>query len=286
MCPAGTPIPSKMTFLFAFASKNAFVATSRLYKRRFQLKFKVQSRQICASHIDDHYCAAQLRHMREYAVKNKEVVNFVCVDEKSKIDFGEPNLAISSGVRGKKSMIPSSTLLGALDHDVNSKGSLTPSVTLAVDIPEELDTFYRDQVTICLKDSVLQPSSLFRHASELKELLQFRANPVLMIFSDGGPDHRLTYHSVQLSPISLFFMLDVDLLIADRTAPGHSWANPVERLMSLLNLAYQNVAHSREHCSADVEQKLRRCTGMADIRKLSENDELVREASQTAQRSF
>ena len=276
-CPPDTPIPSETTVLFAFAPKNAYVGTSRLYKSLFQLKFKVQSRQIRALHMDDHYCAAQFRYMREYAVKNRDVVTFVCVDDKSKIYYGEPNLAISSGVRGKKSIVPSSTVLGALDH-VNSKGSLTPSVTLAVDISEELDTFYRGQVTVSLKDSVLQPSSPFRHAVEMKELLQSCANPVLMIFSDGGPDHRLTYHSVQLSLIALFFMLDVDLLIAVRTAPGHSWVNPVERLMSLLNLAYQNVAHSREYCSADVEQKLKRCNSMADIRKLSENDESVREA--------
>ena len=79
--------------------------------------------------------------------------------------------------------------------------------------------------------------------------------PVLMIYSDGGPDHRLTYHSVQLSLISVFVNLDLDMLTAARTTPGHSWANSVERLMSLLNLAYQNVANSREFCSADTEKK-------------------------------
>ena len=41
-----------------------------------------------------------------------------------------------------------------------------------------------------------------------------------MIYSDGGPDHRLTYHSVQLSLISVFVNLDLDMLFAARTAPG------------------------------------------------------------------
>ena len=89
-----------------------------------------------------------------------------------------------------------------------------------------------------------------------------------MIYSDGGPDHRLTYHSVQLSLISVFVNLDLDMLNAARTTPGHSWANSVERLMSLLNLAYQNVANSREFCSADTEKKLTNYTEMADIQKL------------------
>lgn len=66
--------------------------------------------------------------------------------------------------------------------------------------------------------------------------------PILLIYSDGGPDHRITFESVKLSLIVLFKQLDLDVLIAARTAPGHSWANPAERIMSLLNLAYQNVA--------------------------------------------
>ena len=130
---------------------------------------------------------------------------------------------------------------------------------------------------MALKDSVLQPSSPFCHATEIKGLLQDHVAPLLMIYSDSGPDHRLIYHSVQLSLISVFVNLDLDILIAVRTAPGHSWANPVERLMSLLNLSYQNVANSRGFCSADTEKKLKKCTGMADIRKLCVSDEKVRE---------
>ena len=64
--------------------------------------------------------------MRQYAVNNREVTTFLCVNDKSKVDYGEPNHAISSGVRGKKSIVPVLTVLGALDHDVNSKGSFTP----------------------------------------------------------------------------------------------------------------------------------------------------------------
>ena len=142
---------------------------------------------------------------------------------------------MSLGVRGKKSKVPVLTVLLALDHDVNSKGSFTPSVSLEVEIHDELDSFYCGQVTLALKDSVLQPAgSPFCHAAEIKELLQDHVKPILMIYSDAGPDHCLTYHSVQLSLISVFVNLDQDMLIAARTAPGHNWANPVEWLMSLL----------------------------------------------------
>ena len=254
-CPTAIPIPRETTILFAFTPKNAYMKTARLYKSQFQLKFKVQSWQLRASHVDGHYCASQFCYIKQYAVNTREVTTFLCTNDKSKIDYGEPNHAISLGVSGKKSIVPVSTVLGALNHNVNLKGSFTLSVSLEVEIPDELDSFYRGQVTVALKGSVLQPSSPFRHATEIKELLQDHVKLVLMIYSNGGSDHRLTYHSVQLSLISVFVNLDLGMLIAARTAPEHSWANPIERLMSLLNLAYQNVANSRKFCSADIEKK-------------------------------
>ena len=78
--------------------------------------------------------------------------------------------------------------------------------------------------------------------------------PMLLIYSDGVPDHRITFESVKLSLIYLFKHLDLYVLIAARTAPSHSWANPAERVMSLLNLAYQNVALYRKEMNNNFEQ--------------------------------
>ena len=273
-CPEGTLIPSESTVLYAFCPKNVYAFSAKLYKGRIALKFTLQSRQLRSSHIDDHYCAAIFKYMRNIAVKYRENVTFLSIDDKSKVDFGEPNLAISAGVRGKKSIVPLTTVLGALDHDVQSKGSLTLSVCLNVDVPEEMGTFYQGQVTVILKDAVFQPSTQFRHSTELCQILEKAGpvNPILMIYSDGGPHHRFTFSGVQLSLIGLFKKLDLDLLVVGRTAPGHSWANPVERIMSLLNLAYQNVAQSRSFCTAEVEQILKCCGGMDDIRKVGKNN--------------
>ena len=68
-----------------------------------------------------------------------------------------------------------------------------------------------------------------------RPLMKFYA-PVLFVYTDGGPDHRLTYISVQISLICLFKKLDLDYLCACRTAPYHSWRNPVERIMSVIIL--------------------------------------------------
>ena len=38
--------------------------------------------------------------------------------------------------------------------------------------------------------------------------------PILMLVTDSGPDHRLTYASVKVALLSLFTSLDLDMLIA------------------------------------------------------------------------
>ncbi|XP_041374668.1 uncharacterized protein LOC121387575 [Gigantopelta aegis] len=221
--PPNTAVPSESTVLFAFVPKNSHTKVAKLYKSRVPLRFTVQTRQLRASHQDDHYCAAQFKYMREFAVKHRDRFTFVCLDDKSKLDFGEPGAALSSGVRGKKSVIPTTSTLSCLDHDVGQKGSITPSVCLNVEIPETPDgSFYRGQVTVIFKDSIFEPSSPFRHAVELQNILAQEGTfkPVLMLFTDGCPDHRVTYHAVKLSLIILFRRLGLDMIVAGRTAPG------------------------------------------------------------------
>ena len=65
-------------------------------------------------------------------------------------------------------------------------------------------------------DAVFQHSTPLRHACELYNILQSisSSKPILFLYSDGGPDHRLTYVSVKLSLICLFLKLDLDYLCA------------------------------------------------------------------------
>lgn len=87
---------------------------------------------------------------------------------------------------------------------------------------------------ICCLPSIIT----IRHAAELHSILHttIETKSILCIYSDGGPDHRLTYVSLQQSLIALFLNLDLDLLVACQTAPNHSWRNPIERVMLILTL--------------------------------------------------
>lgn len=130
---------------------------------------------------------------------------------------------------------------------------------------------------------MFEPSSSFRHHTELLSVLKQVSfdKPVLFLYTDGGPDHRLTYLSVQLSLIGLFLNLDLDYLCVGRTAPYHSWRNPVERVMSIINLGLQCVGLARSQLSDEFEKEVSKCNNLTDLRqrqRLSEKQEAVQES--------
>lgn len=132
------------------------------------------------------------------------------VDDKVIISVGEPDLPIAAtNRRHNRSLVPSTASLEALDHDFHIHG-IVPSVAFFVDIPESAqDSFYSEKPYVTLKDKVIQPSSPLRHAAEQCKVLSsdFPNSSVLLLVSDGGPDHRLTYYSVQISLLCVFIWI-------------------------------------------------------------------------------
>ncbi|KAK3109149.1 hypothetical protein FSP39_023972 [Pinctada imbricata] len=60
------------------------------------------------------------------------------------------------------------------------------------------------------------------------------------------------------------------MYVAARCAPGHSWINPAERVMSILNIGLQNCALSRQKGTEEFEKKLSRCTSQESIRAMKQ----------------
>ena len=130
------------------------------------------------------------------------------------------------------------------------------------------------------KDTIFEPSSPSRHGTEVVGILGERAidYPVVFLYTDGGPDHRLTYASVKLTLIAVFRKLDLDYLCACRTAPHHSFHNPAERVMSVLNLGMQSVGLVRRQLNEEVETEIQRCTTMSQIRELALKKPSIKES--------
>ncbi|GET60495.1 hypothetical protein GLOIN_2v1773127 [Rhizophagus irregularis DAOM 181602=DAOM 197198] len=206
----------------------------------------------------------------------------ICADDKHKVPIGE-SVATSTGVRNKSALTTIDGILNSCDHDF-TKLSLTPSASLFVDIPNSIsDSFYQGQVYIAYKDTIFQPSSAIRHATEFYNnySIQYQDNinkpKILLLYTDGGPDHRCTYGSVQISLIALFLKGNFDFLAAVRTAPYHSWANPAECIMSILNLALQGVALKREDMSGLSEQAFEKLKTLSEIREGANSNSHLKE---------
>ena len=75
--------------------------------------------------------------------------------------------------------------------------------------------------------------------------------------------------SVQLSLICLFLKLDLDYLCAGRTAPYHSWRNPVERIMSVLNLGLQCIGLVHDRMPDEFEKEINKCNNLSELRNIA-----------------
>ena len=137
-----------------------------------------------------------------------------------------------------------------------------PYVALFLDIPvSSSDSFFSGEAVVTNKDKVTQPSSAIRHSTELTNIIRTHfedssghaGKPVLVVVSDGGPDHRVTFGSVKIADICVFRALDLDMLVHVRTCPYQSWQNLAERAMSTLNFALQHVALSCSSMPSEFE---------------------------------
>ena len=279
--PEGTPIPSKDLVRLQFIPKNPYTRTALNFTSRLQVQHKIQRRQLRAAHPDDHYCAALFKYYRNRAVEENERAMLFCCDDKAKVHVGEPDVPVSTGVRGRESITHKSITLEALDHDMH-KTSLTPNVVLKCEVPATVDkSFVRGNVHYTVSDSVFQSSSPYRHGVMLAKIVKNLDDPpsILMKFTDGGTDQRNTLESVKVASICLFKELNLDFMIAARCAPGHSFMNPAERIMSILNLGLQNVATERTRLvDASIEKKVKNCNSMAELRALNEKDGGIKDA--------
>ena len=148
------------------------------------------------THEDEHYAAAVFRYVREHAIQLKDQCTMVCINDEHWLKVGEPGFPVAAAERGRKVIVRAGTTFEVADHDF-TKFSIVPSVAMIVDIPNDIhESWYRGQVMVGFKDAAFEASSPIRHATELSHVLSKNdelRKPVLFVYSDGGPDHRLTY---------------------------------------------------------------------------------------------
>lgn len=283
----GSRCPSVSWVRLNFWPMNSYTRTAMCYTGRFDVKYSVQQRLLRTKHPDSDFAFKQFGLMKEMAVLLRDKSDFICLDDKAVVPMGEPGNPVSSGVRpNHQALVPAGVRLVALDHDLHVHGAI-PSVLFHVDIPEHSsDSFYSGRLHVTVKDKVFEPSTAMRHSTESVSILRSVAsddginltNPILFMYTDGGPDHRCTYFSVQIACIALFIAFDLDLLVAVRTAPCQSYNNPAERCMSILNMTLQHCSLQREKMSDAIELRVKSLGSLKKIREKSEREPAVKNA--------
>src|SRR6266540_2928377 len=184
----------------------------------------VQTYQLRAYHPYAHYTSVLFCYEKEFAVKFREITNFIFLDDKHHCKVRESRFSVAAVKREKKVVISRDITFKVTDHDYTKTG-IIPSIVMICNIPESINgDFYAGKVCIRLKDLIFQPSSPLCHVTELYHIFlkeELINKPILCFYIDGGPDYHYTYARIQLFYICLFLVLDLDYLIAVRTLPQH-----------------------------------------------------------------
>lgn len=285
--PPGAHAPGISWIRLNFQPTNPTDRVATNYTGRFAVKYAVQQRLLRSQHDDAGFCAHLFRLLKNFAVRYRESTCMICLDDKAIVPIGEPRLPISTGVRShNRSLVPEdSNNLLALDHDFHVAGAI-PSVLFDVALPNNArDSFYKGAVHVTVKDKLFEASTPQRHVVETMKILRDSRSvdgvsldqPILLLYTDGGPDHRTTYKRVQLTLVYMFIALDLDALFAARTAPCQSYANPAERIMSTLNLALQNCSLARSEMSPGMEAKMKSLSTLTSVRRAAERYPTLKE---------
>ena len=201
-----------------------YAKSSPYYTGRINLRFTIQRRQLRAYHTDAHWCNTLFRDIRELAIQNRGNCVFISCDDKSKIDFDEPGTCYHLEYVERRVLLHQTPCLCLLTTML--EGNIIPTVDMICDVPESIDdSFYQVVVNIKLKEGVFQLSSTTHSTLELVQTMRENEfdnfdTPNVYMITDGGPEHRLTFESVKISLIMLFNELNIDFLVAIRTAPG------------------------------------------------------------------
>jgi hypothetical protein len=97
------------------------------------------------------------------------------------------------------------------------------------------------ELEVVLRDATFNASDVFSHCAQLLVSLRECQVPFLLLLqTDGGPDHNLKFVQTQLALVAIFLKLkEIDHLVALRGCLQGLYLNTIEQGMSILNLDLQ-----------------------------------------------
>ena len=93
--------------------------------------------------------------------------------------------------------------------------------------------------------------------------------PVSFLYTDKGLEHRTNFVIVKIAIIALQKFLNLDQIVVARTAPGHSFRNPVEKVNCILNLGLYGIGCMHQQASdAEFEYEISKCDTLIQQQEL------------------
>jgi hypothetical protein len=217
--------------------------------------------------------------MKEWAIAHDDKVVHICTDDKSTIPVTDLGVYCGAVPRQRRVITARDVTPSVGGHDfVQFQVDIEPG-TQYDDV-----SFYRGTPTVIFKNQLFEPSSATRHAVEelnTIEMLENSVKEIMVMYTDGGPDHRKTFITVILADMAQWLVDDFDILVHFRTPAGLSIRNPAERLMSVPNMSLYGVVCSRHKLSEENEEILNPLATKSKIRD-AEGDTVKKLIEETA----
>ena len=169
----------------------------------------VQQTTVCKFSKDDYYCLAFNKYTRELAIWYRNFTLIISTGNKSKIKCRELGCPILVVTCGKKLLVVKDQIIQSADHDFTYI-MLVPIVVIINDLPSSFgQSWYHGKPYVYIKITETEPSSAVRNSVEIKRALMKKfctkenIPPIIIIYTDGAPEHHTHFLSVKIAIILL-----------------------------------------------------------------------------------
>ncbi|KAF2891436.1 hypothetical protein ILUMI_14737 [Ignelater luminosus] len=243
--------------------RNEILKCAKTVDELLAVKLIRPSNSLRKEHEDTHFCAGQIKHIRDLAeLLGPQAVNVLSVDDKARVPLGLPAAPKQAPI-----LIRYERRILMPDHDYPiAKGlKLIPSV-IGVLCFKDWKVSYSGPTCISIRGGAIDSSTAETHRQDLIKYLHhdkmrnyFWSNnwikPVLAIFSDGGPDEAPRNEKVLQAAVKSFKMLDLDAMFVCTNAPHQSARNPIERRMAPLSRDLCGLVIPHDVCETHLDAR-------------------------------
>ncbi|CAM4849169.1 unnamed protein product [Rotaria magnacalcarata] len=213
-------------------------------------------------HIDSHFAAASINYLKDLAnLFGSSSTLVISQDDKARVPLGLPAAKTQAPI-----LMHLEYRIQLPDHDfvLADRHKLIPSVYAGLDFKNG-SLSYSGPTFISIRSGKHDSSTAYSHFHDLKKCLKLdsfqemaitndgQMKPIVIIFTDGGPDENPRFPKPRSCYCSFFKENNLDCIFVATNAPGHSAYNPVERRMAPLSHDLSGLILPHDHYGTHLD---------------------------------